>query len=162
MVVGFLNNVKREIEGVERQYKEGMFLFPFLPTLHVTVNENKKEDRGEKEPDYYINMVKPKNYAGPKTRIGALWLKKIEKQDSPKYGQTYLSGNIETPMVQGGIIYISIFKVDAPKEGDEPKKWNYEIIWNPQRAREENPIPYTETYIPEGNYEEISNEEMPF
>lgn len=162
MQVGFLNNVKREIEGVERQYKEGMFLFPFLPTLHVTVNENKKEDRGEREPDYYINMVKPKNYAGPKTRIGALWLKKVEKQDSPKYGQTYLSGNIETPMVQGGIIYISIFKVEAPKEGEEPKKWNYEIVWNPPRQRDENPIPYTETYIPEGGYEEINDDEQPF
>ena len=162
MQVGFLNNVKREIEGVERQYKEGMFLFPFLPTLHVTVNENKKEDRGEREPDYYINMVKPKNYAGPKTRIGALWLKKVEKQDSPKYRQTYLSGNIETPMVQGGIIYISIFKVEVPKEGEEPKKWNYEIVWNPPRQRDENPIPYTETYIPEGGYEEINDDEQPF
>lgn len=162
MQVGFLNNIKREIEGVERQYKEGMFLFPFLPTLHVTVNDNKKEDRGEREPDYYINMVKPKNYAGPKTRIGALWLKKVEKQDSPKHGQTYLSGNIETPMVQGGIIYISIFKVDAPKEGEEPKKWNYEIVWNPPRQREDSPIPYTDTYIPEGNYEEIPDDEMPF
>lgn len=122
MVVGFLNNVKREIEGVERQYKEGMFLFPFLPALHVTVNENKKEDRGEKEPAYYINMVKPKNYAGPKTRIGSLWLSKIEKQDSPKYGQTYLSGNIEAPIFQGGTIKIAIFKVDAPKDGEESKK----------------------------------------
>ena len=66
MTVGFANNVKREIEGVERSYQEGMLLMPFLPTLHFTINENKKEDKGEREPDYYINMVKPKNYAGPR------------------------------------------------------------------------------------------------
>ena len=161
MVVGFLNNIKREIEGVERQYKEGMFLFPFLPTLHVTVNENKKEDKKENEPDYYINMVKPKNYAGPKPRIGALWLKKIEKKDSKKYGQTYLSGNIEAPMVQGGVIYISIFKADAPKEGEEPKKWNYEILWNPPRQKDDASIPYTDMYIP-SNHEVIDDEPLDF
>lgn len=161
MVVGYLNNKKMESDGKEIFFKEGMINFPLLPSLHITVNQNKKEDKGEKEPDYYISLVKPRGYAGPKSRIGALWTKKIEKQDSPKYGQSYLSGNIETPIVQGGALYISIFAVDKPKEGETPKAWAYEILWSPLKPREDNNYAQNETYIPT-NYEIEDCEEIPF
>ena len=64
-------------------------------------------------------------------------------------------------MVAGGIIYISIFKADAPKEGEEPKKWNYEILWNPPRQKDDASIPYTDMYIP-SNYEVIDDEPLDF
>ena len=155
MVVGFLKNVEAEFNGTSKKFKAGTLAFPFLPRLEITLSQNKSETPKPNDPIFYINMNKAKGYTGPKSRIGALWLKKIDKRDSPKYGQDYLSGNIETPLVPGGILYVSVFKVDAPKENESAKEWDYEILWTPPRPqREDNSYAQTDTFIPE-NYEEI-------
>lgn len=158
MVVGFLKNVEAEFGGEKKKFKAGTLAFPFLPRLEITLSQNKKENMTSSDPLFYIGMNKAKGYAGPKSRIGALWIKKVEKQASPKFGQEYLSGNIETPVVPGGTLYISVFKVEEPKEGEKSKEWDYEILWTPSRPqREDNSYGHTDTYIPE-SYEEIIDE----
>ena len=159
MVVGYLKNVESTFNGEKKVYKQGAICFPLVPKVLITLTKNRKENLTANDPTFFINMNKDKNYPGPKSRIGALWLKKVEKQDSPKFGQDYLSGNIETPLVANGILYLSVFKVEEPKEGEQPKEWDYEILWNPPRPKQEdNSYAYQDTYIPD-NYESIDENE---
>ena len=81
MVVGFLKNVETEFDGQKKKYKAGTIAFPFLPRLEITISQNKKENMTQSDPTFHINMNKAKGYMGPKSRIGALWLKKIDKQE---------------------------------------------------------------------------------
>ena len=159
MVVGFLKNVETEFDGQKKKYKAGTIAFPFIPRLEITISQNKKENMTQSDPTFHINMNKAKGYIGPKSRIGALWMKKIDKQDSPKYGQDYLSGNIETPVVPGGILYISVFKVDEPKEGERAKEWDYEILWSVPKPKQDSAYGQTETCQPD-NFEEIIDDDI--
>lgn len=161
MVVGYLKNREAEFNGQKKKFKAGALVIPFLPKLFITVNQNTKENPSSNDPLFFINMTKEKGYQGPKSRIGALWLSKVEKETSPKFGQEYLSGNIETPLVPGGTLYISIFKVEL-KENEEPKEWDYEILWSPPRKqKEDDSYQYSDTYIPE-DLEVIDDEDIPF
>lgn len=161
MVVGYLKNREAEFNGQKKKFKAGALSIPFLSKISITLNQNTKENISSNDPVFYINLTKAKGEGGPKSRIGALWLKKIEKETSAKYGQEYLSGSIETPVVPDGKLYISIFKTEV-KEGEKEKDWDYEIVWNPPVKKQDDVnYVYSDTYIPD-DYEIIDDEQIPF
>lgn len=156
MTIGFLKKRTTEIDGAEKSFLAGTILLPLLSRMEITLSKNKDDQKPENAPEYFIYMTRPKNYGGPKSKIGALWFEKIEKVESKKYGETYMKGHIETPLVPGDRLYIAIFKATPAFEGEELKH-DYEILWSPaQKKREEN---QNSNNIP---VVEIDEDEIPF
>lgn len=160
MNAGYLKKITTTIDGNEKSFTAGGIILPFLPKLDITLQKNKKEDKKESAPDFFIYMNKPKGWNGAKSRIGALWLEKIDKQDSPRCGEDYMRGHIETPMANGDKLYIAVFKAMPSFEGEKIER-DYDILWSPaQRKANDDNATQTETYIPE-DYEN-DDEPIPF
>lgn len=162
MVVGYLKKSEATFNGEKKSFTAGALCVPFLPTMEITLSKNKSDKKTDHSPDFFIYMNRKKGYNGPKSRVGALWTEKVDKQDSPRYGEGYMRGHIETPLVPGDRLYIAIFKAQPSFEGEE-LAYDYDILWSPAlRKKDNNEQEPTETFIPNDYEITIDDEEIPF
>lgn len=160
MNIGVIN--KREIlisDGKTHKYLEMSIRPPFMESATFTISPNKKKENNEKaEPDFKIYYsYNRKNEKYRRVEVGAIWNKVSEG------GIEYKSGNLQSPIFPGGILYFSIFAA-KPFEGEslESITWTHEVIWNPYRPNEEGNKNNTELKEINENYIEIDEDEIPF
>jgi uncharacterized protein (DUF736 family) len=97
---------------------------PFLRHAEFKLAKNTKKVK-ENEPDYIIYMFvngRGETFRTPK--VGALWLKK-----STKTGEPYLGGQIDSPVLPSGKMYIVLTKA-KPLYEDEKVTWLYDALWS--------------------------------
>ena len=98
-----------------------------------------KEKSQDNSPDYSL-FFSPNRRGESFDRIkaGSLWMKTSEK------GNPYMSGYIESPLLPGGKIYISIVKYNH-MEGMPVQDILYNVLWSPEEKRRDDDYqaPYT-------------------
>jgi uncharacterized protein (DUF736 family) len=132
MVIGnVIEKVFSNEENKEIKFIEMLIRPPFMKSEVFVITHNKKKDN-ENAPDWYINYSynkKDENFR--RVRVGALWNKKKDEVE-------YKTGFIETPAIQGGKIYITLFKAKQFEGEKQAPNWLYDVIWNvPQQHKEE-------------------------
>lgn len=159
MNIGVINKREIQIDGKTHKYHEMIIRPPFMESATFTISPNKKKENSKKsEPDFKIYFSY--NRKGEKYRrveAGALWNKKSDS------GVEYKSGNIQSPIFPGGILYFSVFAA-KPFEGENPESitWTHEVIWIPYKPTEEQSNSKTETQYSNNNMIEIDEDEIPF
>lgn len=106
---------------------------PLMESGTFSIYPNSKKEK-ENEPDWYVwfNYTRTNDKVKfPSTQIGALW-NRVGKHS----GNKYFGGYIETPVAQGGKLYISI--VEAKKEG-EILPYSHNVLWSaPKEDSDDN------------------------
>jgi uncharacterized protein (DUF736 family) len=96
-------------------------IIPFAKAERISLQRN--ETKQGSQPDFlaFLGME----------RCGAMW-----KKTSTKGGQTFLSGNLESPVFPGGTIDVALFAAT-----DENRKGEYDLTWRPgQRTAQSDPF----------------------
>ena len=127
MQIGFVKKREIALRGEEGEAKRvsyyEMTLKPlFGASVKFTLNKNKSDK--ENAPLYNIYAHNERGWVSRKMKVGALWLKETDE------GESFMSGMIETPLVDGGKLYISLWRAEAMYKG-EVVDWEYDVVWKP-------------------------------
>jgi uncharacterized protein (DUF736 family) len=106
--------------GIGTKTDEGEFAFtvaaPFLPAMQLTMERNTNATNGQ-APRYHF-------FYGEE-RCGAMWRR------TPKGGgESYLSGQLESPVFPGGRLEVAAFVSKVGGEG------LMDLVWSPPRKQE--------------------------
>lgn len=148
MQIGFIEQRQMTVKDKQEPvtWFEMVIKAPGIREFRLKVVENK--DAGQNKPAFHLyyrtNQKKGENYRD--LRAGALW--NAVSQD----GQTqYLSGNIESPAIPGGRLWIACFNAKAQYE-NEQVMWLYDVIWSPQQNKsDEDSQTYGQAVAPQQN-----------
>lgn len=150
MQVGFVRQqsmvVQRGEERQEVKYLEMHVKPVFGGTMRFTLSKNKSENT--EAPAFNIYAQNEKGWIKRKMKVGALWLRKTEE------GEDFMSGHIETPLVESGRMNIAVWKAKPLFEGEEVD-WLYDVSWKPYAPKKEE-----EEAAPK--HTSLSDDEIPF
>lgn len=131
MQIGYVTTETIKIDGENKNWTKMTLRMPFGRHQDFKIAAHKKDK--ESEPDFDIYLLvnnKGEKFRNPK--VGALWLKTSER------GERYMSGNIESPALSGGIAYIAI-TVARPLYDGEEITWTHDVLWsNPNGKKQSN------------------------
>jgi len=154
MQVGYVE--KKELMVGKEEKKTYLQMHVKIP-FHSSEKFSLKKYTGDQEnaPYYNIYMHKPKGYNCRQARVGSVWLREAN-------GVKYFSGYIENPSVDGGKMYIALFKPKALFEGEEVT-WELDVVWSPPQVKQDDDVEEKteEKSAPEVVYEDM-DEEIPF
>ncbi len=125
MQIGFVTSETIVVDGKETSWNKMTIRAPFARQQDYKITKHNGTREGEPDFDIYL-LVNNKGEKFRNPKVGALWLKRSEK------GEEYMSGNIESPVVCGGKIYIALVKARALYEG-EVVGWKYDVLYSPPR-----------------------------
>jgi uncharacterized protein (DUF736 family) len=99
--------------GIGTKSEEGKFVFtvaaPFLPSAQLTMERNNSEVANAPRYHWFFGGE----------RCGAMW-----RRTPKEGGESYLSGNIESPLFPGGKIDVAAFVAKTGGEGLMDLVWN--------------------------------------
>ena len=147
---------------------------PGIRPFNLKMAKGKPSTDGKKVPDWnlYFRANEKKGEEYRDLQAGSLWLGETKDKKIP-----YLGGHIESPAVQGGKIYIKLFKPEPKFEG-EKITWLYDVLWfsdsqNTNNNTNNNTQNYTD-YSPQQGYNvevydangglviDVNDDEIPF
>jgi len=114
--------VQQDDESRKVSYYEMNIRVLFGKSEKFTLSRNKSEH--ENAPYFNIYAYNQKGWINRKLKAGALWLKTTDE------GTQFLAGHIETPMVAGGKMQISLWRA-KPLYDSENVDWEYDVVWKP-------------------------------
>lgn len=130
MNIGFTVARENDFGNGVVKWTEIQIRAPFMPRFIGTVRAV-KEKKTDGSPDFVIwwsHNVKGEKYEN--VRAGSLWLKETEG------GVKYLNGYIESPIFSIGRMSIALFAY-VPKEGMPVQNIRHNVVWSPERRRDE-------------------------
>lgn len=147
-------------EIIKKSYYEMNIRMLFGTIERFTLSRNKSDKQNA--PYFNIYAHNPKGWTARKLKAGGLWLKSLPD------GTKFLSGAIETPMVDRGKLQISLWNAKPMYDGEDVA-WEYDVVWKPYNPSEEEqtqpnkmpPAPKVKV-MPAGSDIDISDEEIPF
>ncbi len=112
---------------------------PMMRPADFKLSAHKKTKDSEPDFDiYYLHNGRGENFR--QTKVGALW-KKIGKKSL----EEFYSGNIEHPLVAGGILYIAVTRAKQLYEG-EKVHWTHDVLWSAERKEQDKDDSYGAGY----------------
>ena len=132
--------VQQDGESKKISYYEMNIRTLFGTTEKFTLSRNKSDN--ENAPYFNIYAYNNKGWIKRKLKAGALWLKSTDD------GTQFMAGHIETPLVDGGKMQISLWRAKPLFEG-ESVDWEYDVVWKPYTPPKEDQQPVsTQREIP--------------
>lgn len=98
---------------------------PFMESATMMVVPNTKKNPNEPDFSIFWNFSR-KGEKYKSTKVGAMW-NKIGQQN----GTPYKDGYIESPAINGGKLYITVF--EARSEEGEELTYSHDVMWNPPK-----------------------------
>lgn len=133
MQVGFVRQqsmvVQRGEDRQEVKYLEMHVKPVFGVAMRFTLSRNKSENA--EAPAYNIYAQNEKGWIKRKMKVGALWMRRTDE------GEDFMSGHIETPLVDGGKMNISLWKAKPLFENEEVD-WLYDVSWKPYAPKKDD------------------------
>ncbi len=159
MQIGFVRKkefISRDESGEKKtqSYLEMSIRPLFCVSAKFTISKNGSDH--ENAPEYNIFAHSEKGWIKRKQKVGALWLREYE-------GEKFMTGYVETPLVQSGKLSISLWRA-KPVFDDEEVDWLYDVNWkpyNPQTEASKNEVEVSVVY-PKQQQIDIDEDEIPF
>ena len=139
MTIGYITKEKIETKDGAKSYLQMTVRVPF-GSFTATISKNKNDKQGTPDYDIWFSPNR-KGETFDRMKIGALWLK------TSAQGNQYLSGNIESPLINTGKMWISVVKFNRQEFSKAPDNVIYSVLWSPNK-KESN----TRDYQPQGEY----------
>lgn len=156
MQIGYVKRleiaVKEGNETVKKKYYEMSIAPLFGNSQNFTLSRSKSENVNA--PYFNIYAHNQKGWIKRKMKVGSLWLAKTDD------GIDFMSGYIETPVVFGGRMNISLWKAKPNYEGEEVN-WEYDVRWKPYDPNKETKETKAAPSVPVIEVD-ADDEEIPF